>query len=151
VIPENHLTNRCLNLKFKKLSNLKRFGEMFLVITKKKIKGKLNDKGTVCMFVGYPQNHSDDSYRLFNVKTRQVIKSRGLIWLDKYYESCVPKKQDNQIGFGDPIDNYDSDTTTNILISKETDLKTKLDPSKIKFYNEINRLNSWFNQSIMYH
>jgi hypothetical protein len=40
------------------------------------------------------------------------------------------KKQDNVREFGDPISDDDSDTPTNILISKETYLKTKLDPSK---------------------
>jgi hypothetical protein len=31
-----------------------------VVTTKKSIQGKLSDIGTVCMFVGYSQNHSDD-------------------------------------------------------------------------------------------
>jgi hypothetical protein len=40
--------------KFKKLRNLKRFGEIVVVTTTKKIQGKISDKGTVCMFVGVP-------------------------------------------------------------------------------------------------
>jgi hypothetical protein len=55
--------------------------------------------------------------------------------LDKDYVSCVSKKKDNLSGFDEPIGDDDSNTTTNILISKETDLKTKLDPSKMKVYN----------------
>jgi hypothetical protein len=51
--------------------------------------------------------------------------------LDKDDESWVSKKQDND--------------TTNILISKEMDLKIKLDSSKMKVYNEMNRWKSWFN------
>jgi hypothetical protein len=62
--------------------------------------------------------------------------------LEKYYESCVSKKQYNESGFGDPIGDDDSDTTINILISKETDLNKKLDPSKIKFYNKMTLLKS---------
>jgi hypothetical protein len=45
------------------------------------------------------------------------------------------KKQDNESGFGYPIGDDDADTTTNILIFKETDLKTKLVPSNMKSYN----------------
>jgi hypothetical protein len=62
------------------------------------------------MFVGFPQNHSGDVYCLVNIKTRQVRKSRDIIWLDKDNEYCVPKKQDHEIGFGDPIGNDDSYT-----------------------------------------
>jgi hypothetical protein len=34
--------------------NLRMFGEMGIVTTKKKIQVKLKDRRTVCMFVGYP-------------------------------------------------------------------------------------------------
>jgi hypothetical protein len=44
----------------KGLMNLKRFGEMCVVTTKNKIQGKLSDKGSVCVFVGYAVNHADD-------------------------------------------------------------------------------------------
>jgi hypothetical protein len=65
--------------------------------------------------------------------------------LNKGYESWVLKKQDNNIGFGDPIGDDDSNITTNILISKDTDPKAKLDLSNMKVYNKIKRFNSWFN------
>jgi hypothetical protein len=62
----NILVNResgksMFGVKVEKLSNLKIFDEIVAVTTKKKIQGKLNDRFTVCMFVGYPQNHSDDA------------------------------------------------------------------------------------------
>jgi hypothetical protein len=46
--------------------------------------------------------------------------------LGKDCESCVSKKQDYESGFDDPIGDDDSDTKTNILITKEIDLKTKI-------------------------
>jgi hypothetical protein len=134
--------------KFEKLNNLKRFGEMVVVITEKKIQGKFSNRGTVCMFVGYTQNHSDYVYCLFNVKTMQVVKSRDLIFMDKDDESCVSKKQDNEIGFGDPIGDDDSDTTTNNNISKKTDLKTKLVFSNMTVFIKIKQLKRWFNSEI---
>ena len=42
--------------------NLKSFGEMGVVTTKSDIQGKLTNRGTTCMFVGYSVNHSNDVY-----------------------------------------------------------------------------------------
>ena len=70
---------------FKGFNNIKIFGEMCVVTTKKSIQGKLNDRGTVGLFVGYPQNQADDVYRIFNLKTKQIINSRDLIWLNLNY------------------------------------------------------------------
>jgi hypothetical protein len=61
-------------VKFKKLRKLKRYGDMIVITTKKRIQGKLSKRGTVCMLVGHPQNHLEDFYRLLNVKTRQFLK-----------------------------------------------------------------------------
>jgi hypothetical protein len=132
-------------LKFKKLRNLERIGKIFVLPKKKTIQGKLRDRGTVCRFLGMPQNNSDDVYCLLNFKISQVIKSRDLIWLDKDHDSWFSKKQDNESEFGNPIDDEDSDTTTNNIISKETDLNTKLYPSNMKFYKEMKRLKIKFN------
>jgi hypothetical protein len=65
--------------------------------------------------------------------------------LDKDYEIWVSKKQDNESELGDPFGDDDSDTTINMLMSKETDLTSKLYPSYMKFYNEMKRLKSLFN------
>jgi hypothetical protein len=72
-------------------------------------------------------------------------KSRDLVLLGKDYECLVSNKQENQSGFGDLIGYDNSDTTTKILILKETYLKTKLNPSNIKFYNKMKQLKSGFN------
>jgi hypothetical protein len=72
------------------------------------------------MFVGYPQNHSDNIYHLFKCQKRQVIKFRVLTWLEKDYESV----------FDDPIGDNDFDITTNNLIFKETDLQHNHVPSR---------------------
>jgi hypothetical protein len=57
----------------KGLMTLKRFGEMCMATTKNKIQGKLSNKGTVCVFVGYAVNHADDVYRLLNPKTKKSL------------------------------------------------------------------------------
>jgi hypothetical protein len=73
------------NKEFKGHKNLKTFGEMCVVTTKKVIQGKLSDRGTVGLFVGYPDNHADDVYRILNIKSKQIIKSRDSVWLNLSY------------------------------------------------------------------
>jgi hypothetical protein len=81
----------------KGLMNLKRFGEMCVPTTKNKIQGKLNNKGTVCVFVGYAVNHSDDVYRLLNPKTKSIIKSTDVVWSNKRYGFWIKSKNDTSV------------------------------------------------------
>ena len=46
--------------KVRGLKRFKRFGEMCVATTKDKIQSKRSDKGTVCVFVGYAVNHTDN-------------------------------------------------------------------------------------------
>jgi hypothetical protein len=71
--------------KAKESNNLRKFGEVCVAATKSKIQGKLSNRGSVCAFVGYPSNHASDVYRLLNLKTIHVIKSRNVIWSNNTY------------------------------------------------------------------
>jgi hypothetical protein len=73
------------NKQFNGHKNLKTLDDMSVVTTKKAIQGKLSDRGTVGLFLGYPDNHADDVYRIFNITTKQIIKSRNLVWLNLSY------------------------------------------------------------------
>ena len=64
---------------------LRQFGEMGVVAVRKKIQGKMESKGTVCMFVGYAEDHSGDTYRMLNIATKKIILSRDVRWLNKMY------------------------------------------------------------------
>ena len=75
------------------INELRTFGEMGVVADRKKIQGKLEDRGKVCMFVGYPSNHACDVYKMFNLQTMRVFKSRDIIWLKKSYGYCGKKVQ----------------------------------------------------------
>jgi len=52
---------------------------MGIVTTKKKIQGKLKDRGNACMFVGYPPSHACDVYRMLNLKTKHIFKLRDIV------------------------------------------------------------------------
>jgi hypothetical protein len=97
------------NEKAKELKNLRKFGEVCVAATKSKIQGKLSDRGSVCVFVGYPSNHANDVYRLLNLKTNHVIKSRDVIWLNKTYGEWMKSKDNPKI-----TDDDLSDTEVNI-------------------------------------
>jgi hypothetical protein len=76
------------------------------------------------------------------MRKKQVLKSKDLIWMDTDNEIWISNNQCNENEFGDPVGDDDSNTTTNIHIFKETDLKAKLDPYNIKVYKEMKRLKS---------
>ena len=50
-----------------------------------KFNGKLKDKGILMMFVGYPDNHAGDAYRMYNEKTKRIIVTRDVVWMEKMY------------------------------------------------------------------
>jgi hypothetical protein len=58
--------------------NLRIFSELGIVTIKKKIQGKHKDRGTVCMFVGYPPDHACDAYRMLNLK-KKYHQSRDIV------------------------------------------------------------------------
>ena len=67
-------------------NNIRIFGEMGIVcIYEKKIKAKLDNRGTPCMFVGYSKDHEEDVYRMLNLSTLKVKNTRDVIWLNKCY------------------------------------------------------------------
>jgi hypothetical protein len=84
---------------------------MCVATTKNKIQGKLSNKGTVCVFVGYAVKHADDVYRLLNPKTKSIIKSRDVMWLNKSYRTWIKSKNDTSV-------NDDSDSEIDTLKNK---------------------------------
>jgi hypothetical protein len=100
----------------RELKYFKRFGEMCVATTKDKIQGKLSNKGTVCVFVGYAVNHADDVYRLLNAKTKSIIKSRDVMWLNKSYGAWIKSKNDTSVN--DDSDNEIDNSKNKIEIEK---------------------------------
>ena len=62
--------------------NLKTFGEEVIVADRVKIKAKVHDRGKKCLWLRYAKDQSTDTYRLYNPKTRSIILSRGVIFLN---------------------------------------------------------------------
>jgi hypothetical protein len=75
--------------------SLRSFGEVGVVTTKSNIQGKLRNRGTVCMFVGYSVDHAHDVYCMLNLETDHVIISRDIKWLKLYHKDWINKS--NQV------------------------------------------------------
>ncbi len=69
----------------KYITSMRTFGEMAIVTNheNKKMRSKLADRGKPAMFLGYATNHSQDVYRMLNIKTNRVIKTRDTLWLNE--------------------------------------------------------------------
>jgi len=57
------------------------FGEIAMVYNVQKLCSKLANCGDHCMFVGYANNHASDTFKLLNLKTCQIWKSRDVKWI----------------------------------------------------------------------
>ena len=51
----------------------------------KKLKGKLNDRDIMEMFVGYTDNNSNNVFRFINLNTKSIILGRDVAWLEKIH------------------------------------------------------------------
>jgi hypothetical protein len=63
--------------------NLWTFGEAGTV--KEGKQGKVLDRGETMMFMGYNQNHGQNSYRMYNPQTSRVVITRDIIWLGRMF------------------------------------------------------------------
>ena len=85
-------------------SNLHSFGEIGIVLAKKKIKSKLADRGFAALFVGYAENHAGDVFKMFNPKTFKVTLTRDVRFLGKYYGEYEQLKPGNSPDIDDDFD-----------------------------------------------
>ena len=67
------------------VKHLKAFGDMGIVTKDAKIRSKLSPRGIPCMFVGYPEDTTPDVYRMLNIHTNRIIKTKDILWLNKNY------------------------------------------------------------------
>ena len=74
-------------------NHLRRWGEAGVVKTKTATTAKLDDRGIICMFVGYAENHSGDCYEMLNLKTCCILQLRDVQWLNCMY--CATAPHDN--------------------------------------------------------
>ena len=57
------------------------------------MKPKLDDKGIVGIFVGYPEEHASDVYRMWCPSANGIRLSRDITWLKKSCGKYMKKKE----------------------------------------------------------
>jgi hypothetical protein len=68
--------------------SLRIFGEMGVVTTKNGIQGKLKNRGTICVSMGYFVDHSNDVYSILNLELKKIENSRDIVWLNNRFTEC---------------------------------------------------------------
>ena len=58
------------------MNNMKTFGQIAFIANRKKIKHKLERRAHKCIFVGYADEHTGDTYRFYNPATGKIIMNR---------------------------------------------------------------------------
>ena len=68
------------------ITSLQKFGEMCIATFKDNIhRAKLANRRTPGIWVGYADNHPTGTYRIFNPKTKRIILTRDVTFLNKSY------------------------------------------------------------------
>jgi len=62
------------------MKQLIEFGQVGYVTIQKQIKTKWEDKSTKCIMVGYTNDHSGNTYRMYNPMTNHVRLTRDICW-----------------------------------------------------------------------
>ena len=102
--------------------SLRRFGEVGIVTyhENKKIRSKLAPRGRPCLFVGYPDDTTGDVYRMIDLETLSLIKTRDVMWLNETYGEY--KQRTNPLrDFTIPI--FDIDKFPNEEAKKEEEIQ----------------------------
>ena len=96
--------------------NMQTWGEAGVI--KKGKDGKTGDRGIDMMFVGYPLNREEDSYRMWNKTTNGVVTSRDIIFLKQMFFAPAVKSESVELGdlstmnnqAEDAVDEYNDDS-----------------------------------------
>jgi hypothetical protein len=136
-----------LGCKPKLPTSLRSFGKMGVVTTNDNIQGKLSNRGTPCMFVGYSVYHAHDVYRMLNLKTEMIINLRDIIWLNEMHKDWIGRKMNTQSIHKDD-DNDVMESRVQSVTDNQDDLQgdINLDEMKrMKVYRQMRQLESSFN------
>jgi hypothetical protein len=72
--------------------NLCTFGEIGITYNNQKIKGKLDNRGYPCMFIGYTEDHASNVYVFFNLNNQAIFMSGNVVWLHKLFHQHMKTK-----------------------------------------------------------
>jgi hypothetical protein len=109
---------------------LRSFSEIGVVTTKNDIQGKLINRGTPCMFMGYSINHAHDVYRILNIETKKIIISRDIVWMNTVYKDWKDQKDKKKSEVDDEDDAVEPKIQAANKTQKEVQEEKVLDEQK---------------------
>jgi hypothetical protein len=109
------------------LRNMRTFGEIAIVNDhkKRKMRGKLDDRGRPCLLLGRAENHNRDVYRFLNLETDRIIRSRDALWLNKQYGEWKGITRQNITNLDD---DDDDEPFLDISLDASRDIQTGSEP-----------------------
>jgi hypothetical protein len=124
-------------------ASLRSFGEIGIVTTKDKIQGKLNNRGTPCMFVSYSVHHTHDVYRMLNIETEMITNSCDIIRLNEMHKDWIGRKLDDDDEDAGVMESkmqlFNEGQEVSQAVTNQDDLK------RMKLYRQLRQLKSSFN------
>ena len=80
----NHVppSQRCTDKPPRIIHHLREIGRIGTVAHRKKMQGKYKKKATKMILVGSAPYHTKDTYRFSNPKTKFIVTSRDITWID---------------------------------------------------------------------
>jgi hypothetical protein len=98
------------------------------------------------MFMEYSINHAHDVYRMLNIKTKKIINSRDIIWMNKVYKDWKEQKDKKKSEVEDDEDAVEPNIQAANKTQKEVQEEKVLDEQKwAKVYRNPRQLDSSFN------
>lgn len=124
-------------------NDMRIFGEMGIVLRPEpgEHHGKMKNRGTHAIFVGYSHKHATSTYRMFNLNSGRVIVTRNVQWLDKNYGTW---NKEDRFAIPETEDDSDSDEEAGSIRSgreekvDEKEKLTKLDRELKKLFTSYN-------------
>ena len=71
------------------VKNVHGFGEIAIIEKheERRIRGKLENRGKICIYVGKLQNHSPEVYKYYSLETGRMLSSRNVTWMGTTYRT----------------------------------------------------------------
>ena len=106
------------------IHNMRTFGEVGIVYINQKIKSKLQNRGTACLFIGYADDHSGKVYKFYNPRTRGCLLSRTVVWINKTYDEYFSNNTPPRSRASEPLFDldYPSSPPSNAIVRQMTQL-----------------------------
>ena len=107
------------------ISNMHSYGEVGVVNKGIEIISKDEYKGFVAVFVGYCAEHSQDTYRMFNLKTERLCTTRDVRWLNMLYGEYMSRARKKELAPEDQDVDSDSESSDDSLLEVQMVPKTE--------------------------